>query len=149
MQCSDLLDKGRFVKLKRPRVNNSGPVQNTQNSEGKFKTTITETRCRRKSRQLEMVEKINKGEKKSANKSKWQKNRYGLMQFSFILTLNTVKKDVNNSVEFFESAPDQLDNKSRFFLYIYLCGFYLFIVVIKLSGFTSLAIQTSSLWCAV
>lgn len=32
------------------------------------------------------------------------------MQFSFILTLNTVKKDVNNSVEFFESAPDQLDN---------------------------------------
>lgn len=68
-----------------------------------------------------MVEKINEG-KKSANKSKWQKNRYGLMQFSFILTLNTVKKDVNNSVEFFESAPDQLDNKSRFF-YVYIFVF--------------------------
>lgn len=56
MQSSDLLNKGRFVKLKRPRVNNRGPVQNRQNSDG----TITETRSRCKSRQPDMLEKVNK-----------------------------------------------------------------------------------------
>lgn len=72
--------------------------------------------------------------------------RLDVILFYFNLKHN-LKKDVNNSEEFFESAPDQLDNKSRFF-FISFC-FYLFIVVIKISGFTFLAIQTSGLCCAI